>query len=202
MSNDNTIKSQIAGVVQNNLLPLTNAVAGTTETAFSLRPGPVTGAGGGVIPLSPSGPNVPAIYSGTGAALKLRSLGFVTGGSSAVTWVMKLYQIPASVIAAAALTNQTFTNWNLLATTTTRTITSLTTDFLVEATVQLSSTGRLEGFFKSSILGALQVETNTTVVTGLTGGDADLNFVITGTFGTNAQAANLATMTEFSLEQV
>ena len=202
MGNVNTIKSQIVGGVQNNLAPLTNAVASTTETAFSLLAGPISGAGGGVIPLSPTVNTASAFISGTGRILRIRATGFVTGGASAVTWVLNLYQISASVIAAAALTNQSFTNWNKIASSTSRTITGLTTSMALEAAVQLSATGRLEGFYKTSVLGALQVETNTTIVTGLVGGDGDLNFVLTGTFGTNAQAANLATVTEFSLEQV
>jgi len=199
MANVNTIKSQIVGVVQNNLQPLTNAVAGTTATAFSLLPGPVSGAGGGVIPLSPTTNAQAATWFGTSKKLKIRATGTVVTGVSA-NLTLKLYQIPASVIAAAALTNQTFTNWNLLATSTARACNSTTADWELEAEVQLSAIGTLSGKFEDIINDLFDSPAVITAATLLTG-DADLNFVIVSTLSA-ANAANVNTMKEFSLEQV
>lgn len=199
MANVNTIKSQIVGVVQNNLQPLTNAVAGSTATAFSLLPGPVSGAGGGVIPLTPTANTQSATWSGTSKKLKIRATGTVVTGVSA-NLTLKLYLVPASVIAAAALTNQAFTGWNLLATSTARAVNTTTADWDFEAEVQLSAIGTLSGKFEDIINDLFDAPAAITAATLLTG-DADLNFVIVSTLSA-ANAANVNTMKEFSLEQV
>ena len=90
MANTNTIKTQIIGVVQNNLQPLTNAVAGTTPTAFSLLPGPVSLAGGGVIPLTPTANSQSATWFGTSKKLKIRATGSTVTGTT-LNFSLKLY---------------------------------------------------------------------------------------------------------------
>jgi hypothetical protein len=205
MAMDDVIRSQIVGTIQDTLAPLTNTVAGSTATAFSINSGAVSGGGGGVIPLVLGNPG---LYSGTGRAFQIKASGFVTAGSSVTTLTLKLYQVPASVLATAGyyfgmagvspLSNQTFTNWNLLATTSARTVTSLTASWSFQAVLQLSATGRLEGQFTDTIAGIVDAFAATTIVTGLTGGEADMNFVMVSTLSTS-QAANLNTMNEFSL---
>jgi len=199
MANVNTIKSQIAGVVQNNLQPLTNAVAGTTATAFALLPGPVSGAGGGVIPLTPTSNAQSPTWFGTSKKLKLRFTGTLVTGTNA-TLTLKLYQIPASVIAAAALSNQTFTNWNLLATSTARAVNTTTADWVLEAELQLSPIGTLSGKFEDIINDLFDAPAAITAATLLTG-DGDLNFVLVSTLSA-ANAGNVNTPKEFSLDQV
>jgi hypothetical protein len=198
MANTNTIKSQIVGVVQNNLQPLTNAVAGNTATAFSLLPGPVSGAGGGVIPLTPTVNSQSATWFGTSKKLKVRATGTVVTGA-AMTLTLKLYLVPA-VIAAGALANQTFTNWNLLATSTARACNTTTADWWFEAELQLSAIGTLSGIFKDCINDLFDAEAVVTAATLLTS-DADLNFVLVSTLSVS-NAANVNTAKEFSLEQV
>jgi hypothetical protein len=199
LANTNTIKTQIIGVVQNNLQPLTNAVAGTTPTAFSLLPGPVSGAGGGVIPLTPTANSQSATWFGTSKKLKIRATGSTVTGTT-LNFSLKLYQVPASVIAAAALTNQTFTGWNLLATTTARAVNTTTADWELEAEVQLSPIGTLSGKFEDIINNLFDAPAAITAAT-LLASDADLNFVLVATFSAS-NAANIATPKEFSLEQV
>ena len=129
MANVNTIKEQIQSLpvlstIQNTIAPLTNAVAGTTATAFASNSGAVSLGGGGVIPLSVGNPGR---FFGTGKKLRIHALGqCVTGASANLT--LKLYQVSAALIAAAGfsannvslLSNVTFTGWNLLATSTAR----------------------------------------------------------------------------------
>lgn len=199
MANTNTIKTQIIGVVQNNLQPLTNAVAGSTATAFSLLPGPVSLAGGGVIPLTPTANTQSATWFGTSRKLKVRATGTVVTGTSA-NLTLKLYQVPASVIAAGALTNQTFTGWNLLATSTARACNTTTADWNIESDVQLSAIGTLSGTFRDVINDLFDTDAAITAATLLVS-DADLNFVLVSTLSAS-NAANVNTCKEFSLEQV
>ena len=186
-------------MVQNNLQPLTNAVAGSTATAFSLLPGPVSLAGGGVIPLTPTANTQSATWFGTSKKLKIRATGSLVTGTT-LNFSLKLYQVPASVIAAGALSNQTFTGWNLLATSTARAVNTTTADFELEAEVQLSPIGTLSGKFEDIINNLFDAPAVITPAT-LLASDADLNFVLVALFSAS-NAANIATPKEFSLEQV
>src|ERR1039457_5324204 len=98
MASDDTIKTQVQSLptpttIQNSIAPLTNAVAGTTATAFSLNSGAVSLGGGGVIPLSLGNPG---LYFGTGRRFLIRANGqCVTGASANLT--LKLYQVSAAL---------------------------------------------------------------------------------------------------------
>jgi hypothetical protein len=212
MANVNTIKRQFqslptSSTIQNTIAPLTNAVAGTTATAFSLNSGAVSLGGGGVVPLSLGNPGY---FAGTGEKLRVRAQGQMTTGASG-TLTLKLYEVPASVIAAAGLSsngvsllsNTTFTSWNLLATSTARAINSTTAAWEIVAELQLAQVGTaysLMGTFKDTINDLFDAEAAITAATGLVG-EADVNFVIVSTFSAS-NAANVNTMTEFVLEQV
>lgn len=198
MANDNTNKSLLLGTLQEQLIPLTNAIAGTTATAFAQGNGLVSGTGGTVAVLSVGNPG---LYNGTGRPIVLRAFGVATGGASATTLTMTLYQVPGAALPlTSGVTNQqTFTTWNSLKASTARTITSLTVSWKMTAVLQLSATGRLEGSATWEIAGLLDGDAATTVVSALLG-EVDLNFAVVSTMSA-AQAANVNTMTEFSLEQ-
>lgn len=212
MANVNTIKEQsqtlpTPSTIQNTIAPLTNAVAGTTATAFSLNSGAVSLGGGGVIPLALGNPGY---FAGTGKKLRVRATGQMTSGVSG-TLTLKLYEVPASAIAAAGfsqnntslLSNQTFTNWNLLATSTARAVNSTTAAWELVAEVQLAQVGTaysLMGTFKDTINDLFDAEAAITAATGLVG-EPDVNFVLVATFSAS-NAANVNTMTEFSIEQI
>ena len=197
MSNKNTIKSQLSGTVQNTLAPLTNGVAGTSETAFSLNAGPISGIGGGVIPLSLGNPGT---IGGTGGQLKIRANGAaVTTSATSCTLTLNLYLIPAAIV-AAGLTNQSFTNWKKLATSSARSIANAINSFAVDATVQLTSSGRLQGQAGFIISDLVDAQAAITAATGLLG-EQDLNFVLTST-ASNSDSGNVITLNEFSLEAV
>ena len=199
MANTNTIKSLVLGTLQEQLIPLTNAVAGSTATAFATGNGLVSGTGGAVATISTG--NV-GLYNGTGRPIVLRAFGTATGQVSATTLTLTLYEVPGAALPlTSGVTNQqTFTTWNSLKASTARTITSLTVSWQMFATLQLSSTGRLEGECKWEIAGLLDVGAATSVISGLLG-EVDLNFAVVSTMST-AAAANVNTMTEFSLVQL
>jgi hypothetical protein len=212
MANDNTIKLQSQTLptpttIQNSIAPLTNAVAGTTATAIGLNSGAVSLGGGGVIPLALGTPN---LYAGSGKKFRVRAVGqCITGASANLT--LKLYEVPLSVIAAAGATSNntsllsatTFTNWNLLATSTARAINTTTASWDMSAELQLAAVGTtfsLMGTFKDTINDLFDAEAAITAATALVG-DADANFVIVSTLSAS-NAANINTMTEFSIEAI
>lgn len=212
MAGVDTIKQQIQSLpvlstIQNTIAPLTNAVAGTTATAFALNSGAVSLGGGGVVPLSLGNPGR---FFGTGKKLRVGAYGqCITGVTANLT--LKLYQVSAALIAAAGLSGNnvsllssvTFTGWNLLATSTARAVNTTTGDWFFEADLQLTqagATGSLMGTFKDAINGLFDAEAATTTATGLVG-ETDLNFVIVSTLSA-ANAANINYMTEFSLKEV
>jgi hypothetical protein len=209
MADNNTIKTQIQTLptnttIQNSIAPLTNAVASTTATAFALNSGAVSLGGGGVVPLAIGNPGV---FFGSGKKFKVAARGQCITGTSA-TLTLKLYLVPATAIATAGfssnnvslLSQTTFTNWSLVATTTARAINTATGDWDFQAELQLTqagTTGSLMGTFKDTINGLFDAEAAVTIVTGLVG-EADLNFVIVSTLSAG-NAANINTMTEFSI---
>lgn len=198
MANDNTIKSLVLGTLQEQLIPLTNAIAGSTATAFAQGNGLVSGTGGTVAVISVGNPG---LYNGTGRPVVIRAFGVATGGASATTLTLTLYQVPGAALPlTSGVTNQqTFTTWNSLKASTARTITALTVNWKLTATLQLSATGRLEGSADIEIAGLLDVGAATSVISGLLG-EVDLNFAVVSTMSA-AQAANVNTMTELSIEQ-
>lgn len=200
MADNNAIKSLVLGTLQEQLIPLTNAIASTTETAYAAGNGLVSGVGGGVGLLQLGNPG---LYFGTGRELLITARGYdVVGATSTLT--LKLYQIPASLlpIANTVAGQQTFTSWNLLATTTARSVTVANgqCSFVVKAFLQCGAAGRLTGRFEDEINGLYDVWAATTIVTGLLG-EQDLNFALTATQSAG-NAATVSTLAEFTLTQV
>src|ERR1019366_181085 len=108
------------------------------------------------------------------------------------TLTLYLYEVPASLlpIADTLAGAQTFTNWNLLATSTARAVGATTTAWSFDARLQLDAAGDLTGQFTDEIGSLVDVYAPTTAATGLVG-EADLNFVIVA----KATTANLTTDT-------
>ena len=204
MSNASTIRRQVAGTQQLTIASLLGSTITTTATAFQLNNNGLTLTGGGVIPLSAG---VTGLYQGTGQVINIHAAGQLTGGtSSSTTLIIKLYQVPASLLPIAnTLTGaQTFTNWNLLGTGPTGTLGSTETagSWNFDASVQLDSQGNLDGDFQSLSLNnfgtsAGAVPAKITLTTGLVG-EADLNFVIVATLG-GTEAGVTVTLDEFAL---
>lgn len=203
MSNASTIRRQIAGTQQLTIASLLGTTITTTATAFQLNNNGLTLTGGGVIPLSAG---VTGLYQGTGQVIWIHAAGQLTGGtSSSTTLIIKLYQVPASLLPIAnTLTGaQTFTNWNLLATSGTGMLGSTETQgsFYLDAQVILDSQGNLDGSFNSVTLNTISTASqHTTLTTGLVG-EADLNFVIVATLG-GTETGVVLTLGEFSLNFV
>lgn len=203
MPNASTIRRQVAGTQQLTLAPLSGTTITTTPTAFQLNNNGLTLTGGGVIPLSAG---VTGLYQGTGQVLWIHASGQLTGGTvSSTSLIIKLYQVPASLLPIAnTLTGaQTFTNWNLLATSGTGTLGSTETQgsFYLDAEVILDGQGNLDGSFNSVVLNTISTASqHTTLTTGLVG-EADLNFVIVATLG-GTETGVVVTLDEFSLNYV
>lgn len=159
--------------------------------------------GGGVIPLSAG---VTGLYAGTGQVLQLHAAGTLTAGTaSTTTLILKLYQVPASLLPVANTLAgaQTFTSWNLLATSATGTLAAAVTtgNFTIDASLQLDSLGNLSGDFTSQVFASSTgAQAATTQATGLVG-EADLNFVIVATLG-GAETGVSVVLAEFELSLV
>ena len=201
MANVNTVVSQVSGTIQLTLAPLTSAVISTTATAFRLNDGAISGTGGGPTPLQVAGAGS-GIYLGTGRVIKLRGTGTIkTVASEALT--LTLYQVPNSLlpIADTLAGQQTFTSWNSLSASTSVTINNatITESFTVEANLQLSSTGELQGTVGSVINNVVKAQTAISAVASLA--EVDCNFILVATLGTGTTGTTI-TLTEFSQEQV
>ena len=200
MSNASTIRRQVAGTQQLTIASLLGSTITTTETAFALNNNGLTLTGGGVTPLSAG---TTGLYAGTGQVIWIHAAGTITGGTaSSTTLILKLYEVPASLlpIANTLAGQQTFTSWNLIATSATGTLSSAVTagNFSVDAYVQLDSQFNLDGWFQSQVFAsATGAKTAITAVKGLTG-EADLNFVLTATLG-GTYAGVSVVLDEFSL---
>lgn len=112
------------------------------------------------------------------------------------TLTLQVYEVPAALlpIADTLAGQQTFTNWNLIATSTARAV-SGTASWSLDVRVQLDALGNLQGQFTDEINSLVDVYAPTTAVVGLVG-EADLNFVVVAT-QTVSVAANVLTMDEF-----
>lgn len=199
MSNASTIRRQIAGTQQLTIAPLLGTTITTTATAFQLNNNGLTLTGGGVIPLSAG---VTGLYQGTGAVLHIAATGSVAGGTPTTTSVnLQLYEVPASLlpIANTLVGAQTFTNWNLVASSGVLAFAQATGSWSFDARLQLDAVGDLSGQFTADVDGAaVKVYASTTTVTGLVG-EADLNFVIVATLG-GAETGVILTMNELRLD--
>ena len=203
MSNASTIRRQISGTQQLTLASLVGATITTVGTPFSLNNNGLTLTGGGVIPLSAG---VTGLYAGTGQVIWIHAAGTCTGATAAsTTLLLGLYEVPASSLPLTAAQTDTIAHLvtagaTLIAATTGLTIDTASDSFSLDAYVQLSASGTLDGWFQAQISNATAVaRAATTVVTGLVG-EQDLNFVLAITLGTSA--VGVYTLNEFSLNLV
>jgi len=213
VANVNTIKNQVSGPLQNmfSTTAFTYAANTSTETIFTLNAGAVSLAGGGVIPISlgnpneyygSSGPQQTAFTAGwVGRTFLVRVAGSVTAGSG-MSITIKLYQITAAQIAAGTTTATSFaTGTSNIATTGSLSVASVSTNFELQALLQLSSTGQLNGRQAGHVnTTAVAAATLTNTPTGLVG-EADLNFFVTGAFSAGS-SSGLIVINELAIEQI
>ena len=197
MSNASTIRRQVAGTQQLTLASISVATA-ATETAFALNNDALTLSGGGLVPLVAG---VTGLYQGTGQVLWIHAAGTLVGGTATGTLVLKLYEVPASAIAAGISTTSPFSG-TLIATSATGTLAAGETagSFTVDAYIQLDAQGNLTGTYQSQVFGsATGAKTAITLVSGLVG-EADLNFLLSATSA--VETTGTITLDEFSLNFV
>lgn len=205
MTND-AVKGLVLGSVQGNLQPLVLG-ASTTETAFSINgntaANPVIPAQAAVLklpstqPVSAIGTNLaPVFVWDNGRPFFLQGWGKCITGANA-TLTLKLYQVPASVV-AAGLAAGSVVGCNLLATTTARAVNTTTGKFYFEALIQWdATTGLIHGQFSDQISNLLDAWAAITAVTTATLADNELNFLISATLSAG-NAANQVIMQEFT----
>lgn len=205
MSNASTVRRQIAGTQQLTLAPLSGTTITTTRTAFQLNNNGLTLTGGGVIPLSAG---VTGLYQGTGQVLHIAAAGSFSGATEGTTTLgFDLWQVPASLlpIANTLAGAQTFTNWNVIASTAATPMTpiAITTDsgsFTLDCRAQLDAAGNLEGQFTVGINGGVvKVYGVFAPITGLVG-EADLNFVLTAAISGGDESGVILTLNELRLD--
>jgi hypothetical protein len=206
MAND-YIKDLVFGVNQGNLQVLALG-ASTLETSFSINgnsaANPVIPASAAILklpdtqPVLAIGTNLTPVFQwDNGKPFFLQAWGICTTGANA-TLTLKLYQVPASVV-AAGLAAGSVAGLNLLATTTARAVNTTTGKFYLEALLQWDSfTGLIHGQFSDEISNLLDAWAATTPVTTATLADNELNFLISATLSVG-NAANLVKMVHFSL---
>lgn len=213
MANVNTIRSQVSGTLQNffSTTGITYAASTSTETIFTLNAGAVSLAGGGVIPLSLGNPSEYASASGPqqtaftpgwiARPIRIRVMGSATAGSG-MSLTIKIYQITAAQIAAGTTTATSFATGTVnIATTGSLSVASVSTNFELEAFVQLSTTGQLNGVQRGHVNAtAVAAAVLTNQATGLVG-EADMNFFVTGAWSAGSSSGSMQ-INEFSLEQV
>ena len=194
MSNASTIRRQIAGTQQLTIASLLGSTITTTATAFQLNNNGITLTGGGVIPLSAG---VTGLYAGTGQVLHVAATGTVTGATANTSsLILSLYQVSAAKlpIADTLAGAQTFT-WNVIKTSSTRTLATVQSSWSIDARLQLDAQGNLDGQATDTINSQTDVYAAITAITGLVG-EADLNFVVVATLTT----AGTVFMDEFRLD--
>jgi hypothetical protein len=210
MPNMNTIAYQQASGQQNGIAPNTNA-QGTTETAVVLSANAFAVAGGfsgggGAIPLSVPGTSGPLQGSSTatgiwqsGRPFGLKAYGTITTGTT-TNVTLKLYQVPASIVAAG--TAATLANDNLLISSGTFAVNTTSTNFEMTASDLLwdATSKKLTGTVKFSAGGTLVAEAEITVLTTATASESELNFLLSTTFSAG-NAANVIQVQYFEILQ-
>lgn len=197
MGNVNTIAEQLAGSSQNNFATLSGI--GTTETAFSLLANPVSGNGGGVIPLAleslatPTPGTVPSFVK-----FKVRAFGTVTTGTT-TNLTLALYQVPVAILAAG--TQATLANDNKLSNSGAKAVNTTSQNWSMEATLTWDPVSQvLNGSAKFQIGSSFTAEAAITAVTGLTT-DTSFLFLLSAAFSAS-NASNVINVQEFALEQL
>jgi hypothetical protein len=182
----------------------------TTETAllvpaqglYAGLPSPTLAAGAGLtIGFAPD--IVGSIYDGHPFIVSL--VGKATTGG-AITFLPKIYQVPASIIAAG--TQATVANDHVTVALAATSISTATQNFIVEAQFLWDSTSKiLNGQVIGAQINGVNIAANsgtagtmvaTTQITAV--GIGDLNFMPSFTFGT-ANAGNIVTVTEFVIDR-
>lgn len=145
-----------------------------------------------------------AVYDGHPFLVTL--IGTVTTGAS-LTFLPKIYQVPATIIAAG--TQATVSNDHVVVALAATTVATATVNFSVQAQFLWDSTSKiLNGQLVSAQINGVNIAPNagtagtsvaTTQVTAV--GIGDLNFLPSFTFGT-ANAANAVVVKEFTLDRV
>lgn len=195
MPNANTVRQQVVGTIQLTIAPLLGTTITTTKTAFQLNNNAISLTGGGVIPLTAG---VTGLYQGTGRVLHVAATGTVSGATaSTTTLTLQMYEVPASVI-ASGLTATSFTGWNSIGTSSSRTLGQTACSWSFDAYLQQDSLGNLNGTFTDQIDSQIDARANVTAITGLVG-EADLNFAMVATLG-GAETGVILTMDEFRID--
>lgn len=206
MANVNSIQRLYQGGTVDTLSALALGTS-TTETSFSknsLVVGSTTvKAAAPAILAVPDQGGVPMMWD-NGKPFRIVGWGnCVTGASTNLT--LKLYQVPASIVAAASLTNGTVTNLNAVATIANALAVNTTTgNFWFEAQFQWNSTSKLlQGWFiaETNLLPSPPVYAVTTSVTTATAFDTELNFILSATLSTG-NAANIVNLMEMTIQGV
>lgn len=202
MSNASTIRRQVAGTQQLTLAPITSLTT-TTETAFVFNNNALTGVGGGIIPLTAG---VTGLYAGTGQVIHVRAAGSYSGVTAGTTTLLiKLYEVPAAVIAAGGLTQTSFTGYNVLVTPANPiTLTNAAGAFTFDAWLQMDASFNLNGTyeFTADTTGSHNPQGPAAVTSNVTGlvGEADLNFVLSVTLGGSEPSSAVYTLNEFAID--
>ena len=205
MTNDG-IKGLFLGSSQGNLQALALGTS-TSETSFAVNgnsaANPVIAASAAILKLPDTQPVLAVgtgissvFYWDNGRPFYLQAWGVAKTGVSA-NLTLKLYQVPASVV-AAGLAAGSVAGCNLIATSTARAVNSTTQKFLFQAELQWdSASGLLHGQFTDQISNLLDAWAATTAVTTATLADNELNFLLSATLS-SGNAANVVTMQEFA----
>jgi len=208
--NNDTCKALILGGSQGNLQPLALGTS-TSETSFAVNgnsaANPVIAASAAILRMVDTQPTpaigtgaVPVFYWDAARPFLLQGWGICkTGVSTNLT--LKLYQVPASVV-AAGLAAGSVSGCNLMATSTARAVNSTTGKFYIGAQLQWdSASGLIHGSFTDQISNLLDAWAAVTAVTTATLADNELNFLLSATLS-SGNAANLVTLEELAAIQM
>lgn len=209
MTNDGN-KGLFLGGSQNNLQALALGTS-TSEASFAINgnsaANPPIAASAAILKLPDTSPT-PAIGTGAtpvfvweaGRPFLIQGWGICKTGTSA-NLTLKLYQVPASVV-AAGLAAGSVTNCQSIAASSARAVNSTTGKFIFQAELQWdSATGLIHGCFTDTINNVLDAWAVTTAVTTATLADNELNFLMSATLS-SGNAANVVTLQEFAAIQV
>lgn len=208
MTNDG-IKGLFFGNNQGNLQALLSG-ASTAEASFSINgntaANPPIAASAGILKLPDTQPvlaigtnQAPVFNWDFGRPFFLQGWGICITGTNA-TLTLKLYQVPASVV-ALGLAAGSVTGCQLLATSTARAVNTTTGKFYFEALLQWdSTTGLIHGQFSDEISNLLDAWAATSAVTTATLADNELNFLLSATLSAG-NAANQVQLREFTAIQ-
>jgi hypothetical protein len=209
MANQNTVVGFPSGLFVQSITSTTETALTVPATAgiFPGLPSPVSPAGAGLDIQVPTDVQFGEL---DGHPFKIRVAGKVFTGA-ALTFLPKLYYVPAAV--AASATSGTLTNDSVVVALAATSVTGAS-NFVVEAEFLWDSTSKiLGGFVTSAQIGGVNIVANsgtagtnvatTAITTTYTAGTpvSLLNFIPSFTFGT-ANAANTVQVTEFVVDRV